>query len=143
LTKAFNQTHLSKLSAFFTFYNQHAVNIQVVQTQVGALLKKERKINPNYVLPRNMGELLIQSHLIELQVLHTKAVPVVLIEDDWFFRNAQSLAKLCVLISTEAFLTNAQRLGIISSAEEARRSIEMTRPHARTIYLHQSVSPSK
>lgn len=125
------------------FYNKHAADIQVAPTQVGALLHQERQKKSNYIAPRNMGELSIQSHLIELQMLRPNPPPVVLFEDDWFMKNAPSLAKPYVLMSTEAFLINIQKLGFIPSAEAARLAIAGLRPHAKTINVHQSAGPAR
>jgi hypothetical protein len=50
------------------FHNRHGAHIQVIQTQVGTQLAIERKMSANYKQPRNLGELSIQSYLIELRV---------------------------------------------------------------------------
>ena len=111
------------------FYASNAKSIQMHQTQVGHSIQHLRLTNPNAPLPPNAGELSIQSLLIGLSVSKGPK-PIVLFEDGWFLRNAASLHGSCILVSTETFLVNAQNLGIISSAEEARAAISNLRPHA-------------
>lgn len=82
-----------------------------------------RARDPAYATPPGMGELSIQSLLIQLQLDPDTATPLVLFEDGWFLRNAAGLAKQCVLISTHAFLINAERCGLIASATQALAAI--------------------
>jgi hypothetical protein len=113
-----------------SYYNANSANIQTFTTQVGMAIKAKRSVDPNYQTPRNVGELSVQSLLIELQVNGTGEAPVVLFEDAWFINNAPGLAKPCILLSTEAFLEYAQSRGWIESAEVARQSIVRNRPGA-------------
>jgi len=84
--------------------------------------------DPKAQPPQNAGELSIQSLLIEMRLADQPAVA--LFEDGWFLRNAAAMPASCVLLSTEAFLINAQKLGLIPSAEEARQAIAQLRPMA-------------
>lgn len=111
------------------FYTSNEGAIQIRPTQVGHSIQHLRQANPNAPLPPNAGELSIQSLLIELSVSKGPK-PIVLFEDGWFLRNAAALHGNCVLVSTEAFLCNAQSLGLIPSAEEARAAISNLRPSA-------------
>lgn len=111
------------------FYTANQKTIQIYPTQVGHGICQLRQTNPNSPLPPNVGELSIQSLLIELS--NSKGPqPIVLFENGWFLRNASALYGGCVLVSTQAFLVNAQSLGIIRSAEEARTAISNLRPYA-------------
>lgn len=105
------------------FYNQNAASITLYPTQVGDYLAEQRKRDPNVPTPPNLGELSIQSLLIDLQLRRTEPPPLVLFEDGWFIRNATGLAKPCVLMGTQAFLFNAQKHGLISSAPRALQAI--------------------
>jgi hypothetical protein len=126
-----------------SYYNANSSNIQTFTTQVGMAIKAKRSVDPNYQTPRNVGELSIQSLLIDLQVTGTGEAPVVLFEDAWFINNAPGLAKPCILLSTEAFLEYAQSKGWIESAEVARQSIVRNRPGAYNAVnvIHQGTAP--
>ena len=112
------------------FYNAHKAHITVMPTQVGHELRKMRRANPGCAMPGNAGELSIQSLLIHLQLTGASTPPVILFEDAWFLRNQRALAKPCILISTEAFLINAEKLELIPSASSARAAISALRPTA-------------
>ena len=112
------------------FYNAHSANIQTFTTQVGTAVKAKRSVDPAYRMPRNVGELSIQSLLIDLQLGGNVETPVVLFEDAWFINNAPGLAKPFILLSTEAFLEYAHSKGWIASVEQARQSIFRNRPDA-------------
>lgn len=130
----------TEASRLLSFFQRHAEQIQIVQTQVGLLLETAR-LNPQYVAPRNTGELSIQSYLIDLamaQAGSNSLLPIVLFEDAWFLRNAASLAKPCILMSTQAFLLNAEKLGLIKSAAAAREAIVSGRPDANKIFYQQA-----
>ncbi|MDQ2989443.1 MAG: hypothetical protein M3R60_10125 [Pseudomonadota bacterium] len=101
------------------FYNQNAAAIEVFPTQVGVHLAGLRMLDPSYPTPRNLGELSIQSLLIELQLDPTEKAPLILFEDGWFLRNSAGLAKPCALINTRGFLMNAEIHGLIPSAAQA------------------------
>lgn len=112
------------------FYNANAPEIQVFPTQAGSILRARRAAKSDRKLPENVGEMSVQSLLIELQMKGVRPPPVVLFEDAWFLRNASSLAKPCALISTRAFLVNAEKLGLIESSIQARAAIAACRPDA-------------
>jgi hypothetical protein len=125
------------------YYNANSANIQTFTTQVGTAIEAKRAVDPDYRTPRNVGELSIQSLLIDLQLGENGEAPVVLFEDAWFINNAPGLAKPCILLSTEAFLEYAQSRGWIASAEQARQSIFRTRPDAYNAVnvIHQGTEP--
>ena len=110
------------------FYSENEKSIEIRPTQVGDLLRQQRAAHPKSPPSQNAGELSIQSLLIELRIARQPAV--VLFEDGWFLRNASSMPATCVLLSTEAFLVNAQEMGLIPSAEAARQAIALLRPTA-------------
>lgn len=112
------------------FYNAHAQHIETFATQVGAAIAKLRAQDPHYPTPPNLGELSIQSLLIDLQLQSPKTRPVILFEDTWFLRNAVALPKTCVLLSTQAFLEYAAEKAWIASAAQARQQIARARPTA-------------
>ncbi len=112
------------------YYNANSANISTFPTQVGALIATQRRLEPNYRLPPNLGELSIQSLLTELEITSPWASPVVLFEDSWFLNNATSLTKPYVLLSTQAFLEYAQEKKWIKSAARAREAIAKARPMA-------------
>jgi hypothetical protein len=124
------------------FYNHPNTIVTVIQTQVGSAVRAKRVADPQYQQPRNLGELSIQSYLIELRVSQPDAAPVVLFEDGWFLRNAAALP-LGTLISTEAFLINLERLKIITSAANARKAIQMGRPDASLIVHTQKLGKDR
>jgi len=112
------------------YYNKNSAIITTFQTQVGVQIASARELDKNYEPPRNLGELSIQSLLIDLQITAPGSSPVVLLEDSWFFNNAPGLAKPCFLLSTQAFLENALKRKWIKSAEAARKAIASARPDA-------------
>ena len=112
------------------YYNQNASSIHTFTTQVGVNLAKLRALDANYRTPSNLGELSIQSLLIDLQMSDPGATPVILFEDGWFLSNGAALAKPCILLSTQAFLEYAQEKRWISSAAQARQLISQRRPMA-------------
>ena len=118
-----------------SFYNQHATNIQVIPTQVGHTIRSARQADPKYQQPRNMGELSIQSYLIDLYAQKSPINPLVLFEDNWFFERQSAFPNFGTLISTEAFLRNAEQLKIIKSAVEARKAINAARPNASKVFF--------
>ena len=115
-----------------SFFKNHGNRITVLETQVGRDLGLLRAQKPRFKSPKNAGELSIQSLLIELQVRGVDTPPVIVFEDAWFLRHAPSLARPCVLISTQAFLVQAQSLGLIASATQAREAIAACRPDAQS-----------
>ena len=107
------------------WHTANSASIETIETQVGHLVKLERASDPAYRVPRNIGELSIQSVLIAFQ-MHARtagAPPVVLFEDSWFLRNASGFAKPCIVLSTQAFLGYAERNRWIESAAKAREAI--------------------
>jgi hypothetical protein len=112
------------------YYNQNSFNIQTFQTQVGINLSSLKAKHPDYRAPPNLGELSIQSLLIDLQMSDPDSNPVILFEDCWFLGNVAALAKPCLLLSTQVFLEYAEEKRWISSAAHARQSIALRRPTA-------------
>lgn len=112
------------------YYNQNAPSIQTFTTQVGVNLAKLRAQDPGYQMPPNLGELSIQSLLIDLQMKAPAYNPVILFEDGWFLSHGTALAKPCLLLSTQAFLEYAQEKRWIPSAVQARQAIALRRPTA-------------
>lgn len=115
------------------YYNQNAPNIQTFTTQVGVNIATLKARDPAYQTPQNLGELSIQSLLIDLQMTAPGSNPVILFEDSWFFTNGAMLAKPCTLLSTQAFLEYAQSKNWIASAHQARLAIAHKRPTAYSI----------
>lgn len=111
--------------ALAAFYAARSTSIEVFPTQVGQDLRTLRATHPARPTPPNVGELSIQSLAIHLQVRGADEMPV--IEDSWFLRNAEVLARPCIVSSTQAFLINAEQLGLIPSA---RAAISTLRPTA-------------
>lgn len=107
------------------YYTRNARSITVYETQVGAMVRADRARDPSFKSPRNLGEISIQSLLIEFQVRPVQPPPLVLFEDAWFLRNATGLARPFGLISTRAFLLNAEKAGLIQSAETALEAIRV------------------
>ena len=113
--------------ALHAFFIEHAQDIHIQETSVGRLLGLARRVDP-VTRVSNMGELSIQSLLIDLRASDHAARALVLFEDAWFIRNAVALPKNCTLISTSAFLVNLQAAGLISSAADAAARIRRLRP---------------
>ena len=112
------------------FYKANKARLEIFETQIGHDLQRLRTKHPGRKAPANVGELSIQSLLIHLQIEEPEEPPVVLFEDSWFLRNAAALAKPCIVLSTQAFLINAEQLGLIASAADARKAIAARRPKA-------------
>jgi len=112
------------------YYNRHAPNIKTYPTQVGIGIAARRATDSDYKSPANLGELSIQSLLIELQMANPPSHPVILFEDHWFIANKAMFVKSCTLLSTQAFLEYAQSKKWIASADAARLAIARSRPHA-------------
>jgi hypothetical protein len=116
--------------ALLAYYNLHAHAIHTFTTQVGSNLAAFRAVDPAYRTPANLGELSIQSLLIDLQMREPGANPVILFEDHWFLNNSAMFVKSCTLLSTQAFLEYAQSKQWIASAAQARQAIARVRPGA-------------
>lgn len=130
INKGKAKTASKEAQSLLEYYQANSAHISTFPTQVGSLIAAQKKLDPNYRLPPNLGELSIQSFLIELEMASPGARPVVLFEDSWFLRNAASLGKPYVLLSTQAFLEYAQEKKWIQSAKEARLAISKARPTA-------------
>lgn len=113
-----------------SYYMQNTDSIIIFATQMGHLLAARKRIHPNRRPLRNMGELSIQSLLIELQHRRAGVFPVVLFEDSWFLRHVVKLPRSSILLSTQAFLEYAEDKGWLASADEARQAIAGSRPSA-------------
>lgn len=109
------------------FFVNHARQIQVRETTIGALFKLAQRLDPTIAL-RDAGELSIQSLLISLRAEAPGVRALVLFEDAWFIRHAMMLPPNCTLISTSAFLVNLERSGLIESAALAQSRIRALRP---------------
>jgi hypothetical protein len=120
----------AEAQALLSWYNGHAPAIQTFTTQVGRNLAAFRATDPAYKTPHNLGELSIQSLLIDLQMRDPGANPVILFEDHWFLTNGSMLVRSCTLLSTQAFLEYAASKQWIASAEAARNAILRQRPGA-------------
>lgn len=116
--------------SLLAFYNAHAPTIETFTTQVGRNLAAFRATDPHYRTPHNLGELSIQSLLIDLQMREPGGNPVILFEDHWFLSNATMFVKSCTLLSTQSFLEYAASKQWIVSAAEARKAIMRHRPGA-------------
>lgn len=112
------------------YFRENAPTIALFTTQVGSDQAAQRLLDPAYQPPRNLGELSIQSLLIDLRLKVPASNPVILFEDHWFLKNAVMLQKPCTLLSTQALLEFAERQGWIASAQLARRAIAKSRPTA-------------
>lgn len=115
------------------YYNLNASKIQTFTTQVGLNIAALRSVNPDYKTPPNLGELSIQSLLIDLQMNSPASTPVILFEDHWFIANKAMFMKSCLLLSTQAFLEYAEGNNWIPSAEKARQAILRNRPGAYAV----------
>lgn len=120
----------AEAQSLLAYYNQNAPDIRTYTTQVGVNLARLRGLDPAYQTPPNLGELSIQSLLIDLQMSTPGFNPVILFEDHWFLNNATVLTKPCTLLSTQAFLEYAESKKWIPSAEQARQGILQSRPGA-------------
>ncbi|MDQ2823809.1 MAG: hypothetical protein M3Y65_26105 [Pseudomonadota bacterium] len=116
--------------SLLAYYNAHASSIQTFTTQVGSNLAAYQAADPAYRTPHNLGELSIQSLLIDLQMQAPGGNPVVLFEDHWFMNNSAMFVKSCTLLSTQAFLAYAESKQWIASAGAAREAIARNRPGA-------------
>lgn len=111
----------------FDFYNTNARAIEVRRTTIGHLLSIARQADA-HATARNLGELSIQSLLIELRHAEPHVHALVVFEDAWFSRHASSMPPNCTLLSTNALLLALEREGLIPSAREAEAAIRTLRP---------------
>lgn len=109
------------------FYKKHKANIHIVETQVGHIIDLAKRQDPTATLT-NAGELSIQSLIIHLTATSKRQSTLVLFEDGWFMRNHPSFPASCLLLSTSAFLQDAERLKLIPSAEKAQQAVLSSRP---------------
>lgn len=133
IDRGMNKNASIEAQRLLDYYNQNAKNIQTFQTQVGVHIATQKARDPSYQCPKNLGELSIQSLLTDLQLKDPGSNPVVLFEDSWFLTHAPSLAKPCVLLSTQAFLEYAEEKQWIPSAIQARQAMETLRPLANAV----------
>jgi hypothetical protein len=110
----------------YSFYQKNQASIKIRETQFGALLAAAKR-GSSRTKVRNVGELSIQSLLIELAEEPGRWEAAVLFEDAWFIRHAASFPRNCRLIGTTAFLRILERLDLIESAREALARIRRQR----------------
>lgn len=97
--------------------------IAIQETTVGRLARGADLRNV-----RNLGELSIQSFLIDLRASSHHTEATILFEDQWVVSRMAHFPSTIGLVSTSAFLIGAEELGLIESAAEAIVAIQVGRP---------------
>lgn len=114
------------------FLAVHADRIEVESTFFGKLgledLERKKERGESATLPRDAGEISINSLIINLRTFNPGDPTLVLMEDSWFEANVYSLPGNVHLLSTSAWLDGLQELGLIQSAAEIRLRIQAKKP---------------
>lgn len=110
----------------------HADRIEIENTFFGKLaledIERKKERGEPATLPRDAGEISINSLIISLRKFNPGDPTLVLMEDSWFEANVYSLPGNVHLLSTSAWLDGLQELGLIQSAAEIRRRIQEKKP---------------
>jgi hypothetical protein len=119
------------------FLAVHADRIEVESTFFGKLaledLERKKKMGELATLPRDAGEISINSLVINLRTFNPGDPTLVLMEDSWFESNVYSLPGNVHLLSTSAWLDGLQELGLIKSAAEIRLRIQAKKPSIKLL----------
>lgn len=111
--------------------------IEVESTFFGKLaledLERKKKMGGSATLPRDAGEISINSLVINLRTFNPGDPTLVLMEDSWFESNVYSLPGNVHLLSTSAWLDGLQELGLIKSASEIRSRIQEKKPSIKLL----------
>lgn len=109
--------------ALLAFFSKNSLKIYTIETQLGKDLKAGRA-NRNAL---DLGEISIQSYLINYGLKPGDEVPIVVFEDAWFKNNEPSFYKGCLLLSTVDFLGLLKSMGCIPSVDAALGAIYQVR----------------
>ena len=119
------------------FLSVHADRIEVESTFFGKLaledLERKKKMGEHATLPRDAGEISINSLIINLRTFNPGDPTLVLMEDSWFESNVYSLPGNVHLLSTSAWLDGLQELGLIKSSAEIRLRIQAKKPSLKVL----------
>ena len=106
--------------------------IEIESTFFGKLaledLKRKKDRGESATLPRDAGEISINSLILGLRTFNPGDPTLVLMEDSWFEAMIYSLPGNVHLLSTSAWLDGLQDLGLIQSAAEIRLRIQAKKP---------------
>lgn len=110
----------------------NADRIEIESTFFGKLaledLERKKKRGQSATLPRDAGEISINSLILGLRTFNSGDPTLVLMEDSWFEAMIYSLPGNVHLLSTSAWLDGLQDLGLIQSAAEIRLRIQAKKP---------------
>ena len=114
------------------FWAFNADRIEIESTFFGKLaledLERKKKRGQSATLPRDAGEISINSLILGLRTFNSGDPTLVLMEDSWFEAMIYSLPGNVHLLSTSAWLDGLQDLGLIQSAAEIRLRIQAKKP---------------
>ncbi len=110
----------------------NADRIEIESTFFGKLaledLERKKKRGQSATLPRDAGEISINSLILGLRTFNPGDPTLVLMEDSWFEAMIYSLPGNVHLLSTSAWLDGLKDLGLIKSAAEIRLRIQAKKP---------------
>jgi len=114
------------------FLAVNADRIEIESTFFGKLalddLQRKKDRGEPATLPRDAGEISINSLILSLRSFNPGEPTLVLMEDSWFEGMIYSLPGNVHLLSTSAWLDGLQELGLIPSAAEIRLRIQAKKP---------------
>ena len=115
----------------------NAARIEIESTFFGKLaledLKRKEDRGEPATLPRDAGEISINSLILSLRTFNPGEPTLVLMEDSWFEAMIYSLPGNVHLLSTSALLDGLQDLGLIQSAAEIRLRIQAKKPSIKLL----------
>lgn len=119
------------------FLHVNADRIEIESTFFGTLaledLKKKKDRGEPATLPRDAGEISINSLILSLRTFNPGDPTLVLMEDSWFEAMIYALPGNVHLLSTSAWLDGLQDLGVIESAAAVRMQIQAKKPSIKLL----------
>lgn len=119
------------------FLSVNADRIEIESTFFGKLaledLTRKKERGESATLPRDAGEISINSLIISLRTFNPGEPTLVLMEDSWFEAMIYALPGNVHLLSTSAWLDGLQELGLIQSAAEIRLRIQAKKPSIKLL----------
>lgn len=128
---------LDDAKAIKEFLAIHSDRIEIEQTFFGKLaledLERKEARGEAATLPRDAGEISINSLIVGLRTFNPGDPTLVLMEDSWFEAMVYSLPGNVHLLSTSAWLDGLQELGLIQSAAAIRQRIQAKKPSIKLL----------
>lgn len=112
-----------------SFLSANSSRVLVESTSYGALVLKSAKMDPEFLLPDDAGEMAIVSYMTRVDA---STPTLVLVEDYWFESHRPALRSNVHLITTRSFLAGLQAIDPSFPLDELTRRLDEA---ARTTYL--------